>query len=269
MKNLTNLYVYDGNKFPSTITSDEIAELQSVENVPINVLSCGKTPVVATRLDDNIIYILSKNNLADKTLSFELGEDEFKFFIRAYEYNATDGNVVVKSFKMAGFGNEPIPFGQSFSKDSNSKIISDKMGLRLGSLYECVYRFMDLPGTIKQHVIVARRIGEYEKLSTTFYNQSSQTTGFYVPYVGDGMYVLNVKKQTSSTSDPIYEQFSTCITKNVFTEDNVSYQSSIGNFAKALIQSPYLTSAEYDKMILVVATSGDSIYCASATYIPF
>ena len=78
------------------------------------------------------------------------------------------------------------------------------MGLRLGSLYECVYRFMDLPGTTLQHVIVARRIGEYEKLSTTFYDQSAQTTGFYVPYVGDGMYVLNVKEQTSGTSRPIF-----------------------------------------------------------------
>ena len=291
MKNLTNLYVYDGNKLPKLITSDISDELQSVENVPANVLLYGKTPGVQTRLqitnndgEGNIVYgdIIYIYTTRDNTkpLSYKEGENEFKFFIKAYAYDDYGGNlngeVVVKSFQMAGFGDAPIPFGQSFHKETNesNKIVikSDEMGLQLGALYECIYSYITyIEGneTKAQPVIVARRIGGYEKLSTTFYKTSTdEGKGFYVPYIGDGMYVLNVKKQPKS-GNVTYEQFSTFITKNVFPGSG-SYQISMGDFAIAIIESPYSGSEAIplNETILVLPTTGYTIWCTSATYIP-
>ena len=267
MKNLTNLYVYDGNKLPKVTAGDGSTTLQSVENVPINVLLYGKTAEVSTQIVDDTMYILGSDT--DKTLSFKLGEKTFKFFTNAYKYGATDGEVIIKSFKMAGFGDAPIPFGQSFYKDSNSNIVSDEMGLQLGALYECVCRYISLQGAGPQLVIVARRIGGYEKLSTTFYKTSTdEGKGFYVPYIGDGMYVLNVKKQSNS-GNVTHEQFSTFITKNVFPESG-SYRISMGDFAIAIIESPYSGSEAIplNETILVQPTTGYTIWCTSAIYIP-
>ena len=140
MKNLTNLYVYDGKSFPYTTLSDTGTSLTSVADKYINVGNIAPKVVDAYH-SNGIVYLSTKSNTSNemKVLSFSDGysPNTAVFYIR---FNSSTNSEKI-NFSIAGLqenSSQTVPFGESFSTKNNA-LVADPMTINPGDTYLCCY----------------------------------------------------------------------------------------------------------------------------------
>lgn len=146
MKNLTNLYVYDGKNFPYTRDGETSTALTSVADKYINVGNIAPKVVDAYHSNE-IVYLYTKSNTGDemKVLSFSDGDGNNTAVFYIKFNNLTVANSEPKSFSIKGLqedSTKTLPFGESFSTEvstEGSKLVADPMTINPGDTYLCCY----------------------------------------------------------------------------------------------------------------------------------
>lgn len=141
MKNLTNLYVYDGKNAPYSQTDDTSTALTSVANTYVNP-GCIAPKIVSAYCDGSYITLFSRSNtnIEMKVLSFSDGNnfDSAAFYIQFSDnVQSTTGSFAIKGLKEES-SDIAVPFGESFD-NSNDSVVANPMTINADDIYLCCY----------------------------------------------------------------------------------------------------------------------------------